>query len=94
MCHRTVWCPPKKEGGQLDDSVAVAQKLTDVPLDYLVYPQTEGNQGLPNGTSTTPRPVGAIKGTPRCMEQHTKQTLSTLKFRDSATTPSKCLRDI
>jgi hypothetical protein len=55
-----------------------------------MHPQTEGNQGLPNGISTAPRPLGAIKGTPRRIEQNTKHTLSTLQLHDHAS--EVCLR--
>jgi hypothetical protein len=82
---------PKKEGSQSGDSMAVAQWLSGAPSDSLVHPQIEGNQGLQNRTSTDPRPLGAIKGTPRHMEQYTKHILSTLQLRDSTTMPLKCL---
>jgi hypothetical protein len=82
---------PKKEGSQSGDSMVVAQWLSGVPPDSPMHPQIEGNQGLPNRTSTDPRPLRAIKGTPRRMEQYTKHTLSTLQLRDSSTTPLKCL---
>jgi hypothetical protein len=45
---------------------------TDCP----VRPRTEGNKSLPNGTPTTLSCLGAIKGTPRRMEQDTKQSLN------------------
>jgi hypothetical protein len=44
-----------------------------------VHPRTEGNQGLTNGAPTAPRSLGAIKGTPRCMDQHTKHPLNILQ---------------
>jgi hypothetical protein len=59
-----------------------------------VHPRIEGNQRLPNGTPMAPRPLGAIKGTPRRMEQYTKHSKSTLQLWNFATTPSKCLREI
>jgi hypothetical protein len=62
--------------------------------DYLVRPQTEGNQSLPNGTPTAPSYHGAIKGTPRCMEQKTKHPLNILQCLDFASTRSfHCDRD-
>jgi hypothetical protein len=51
-------------------------------------PQTEGNNGLPNGAPTTPSCLGAIKGTPRRMEQYTKPPLNILRHLDSASTHS------
>jgi hypothetical protein len=53
-----------------------------------VHPQIEGNQSLPNGALTAPRSLGAIKGTPRCMELHTKHPLNILQYRDFTNTQS------
>jgi hypothetical protein len=86
--------PTRKGKRQSDYSVVVADRVSGVPPDCAVHPRTEGNQRLLNGTSTTPRPLRVIKGTPRRMEQNTKYTLSTLQFRDSVTKPSKFLREI
>jgi hypothetical protein len=47
----------------------------------LVHPQTEDNQGLPNGALTYPSSLGAIKGTPRRMKFHTKHQLNILQHR-------------
>ena len=41
-------------------------------------PTTEGKDGLPDLFSTAPSCLGAIKGTPRRMEEDTKHTLSIL----------------
>jgi hypothetical protein len=49
-----------------------------------MHPRTEGNQGLPNGAPTTPRSLGAIKGTPRRIELKTKHPLNILQYRDFA----------
>ena len=38
-----------------------------------VHPTTEGKKGLPDLLSTAPSYLGAIKGTPRRMEEDTKQ---------------------
>jgi hypothetical protein len=43
-----------------------------------VRPTTEGKDGLPDLFSTAPSCLGAIKGTPRRMEENTKQLLSIL----------------
>jgi hypothetical protein len=51
-----------------------------------VYPRTEGNQSLTNGAPTVPSSLGAIKGTPRRMEQHTEHPLNILQHRDFANT--------
>jgi hypothetical protein len=41
-----------------------------------VHPTTEGKNGLPDLRSTAPSCLGAIKGTPRRMEENTKHPLS------------------
>jgi hypothetical protein len=46
--------------------------------DCSVRQSTEGKICLPGLLSTAPSCLGAIKGTPRCMEEHTKHSLSTL----------------
>jgi hypothetical protein len=46
--------------------------------DCPVRPTTEGKDGLPDLFSTAPSCLGAIKGTPRRMEEYTKQPLSNL----------------
>jgi hypothetical protein len=44
---------------------------------------TEGKDSLPGLLSTAPSYLGAIKGTPRRMEEHTKHTLSILDHSHS-----------
>jgi hypothetical protein len=56
--------------------------------DCLVHHSTEGKDGLPNWSPTAPSCLGAIKGTPRHMEEHTKLTRNILKHLDSAFTQS------
>jgi hypothetical protein len=46
--------------------------------DCPVRPMTESKDGLPDLFSTAPSCLGAIKGTPRRMEEKTKHSLSTL----------------
>jgi hypothetical protein len=48
-------------------------------LDSPVHPRTEGNQSLPNGAPMAPMSLGAIKGTPRRMDLHTKHPLNILQ---------------
>jgi hypothetical protein len=52
--------------------------------DCPVRPRTEGNYCLPNGAPTAPSCLGAIKGTPRRMEQYTKHLLNILRQRELA----------
>jgi hypothetical protein len=60
--------------------------------DYPVRQRTEGKNCLPNGAPTAPSYLGAIKGTPRRMEQHTKPPLNILRRLDSASThPDHCV---
>jgi hypothetical protein len=54
--------------------------------DCLMHQQTEGKNCLPNGAPTAPCCLGAIKGTPRHMEQDTKPPLNILRHLDSAST--------
>jgi hypothetical protein len=51
--------------------------------DCPVRQATEGNDCLPGMHSTAPSCLGAIKGTPRRMEGHTKHSLSTLDHSHS-----------
>jgi hypothetical protein len=60
-----------KEINRAPDSVRCAP-------DCPVRPTTEGKDGLPDLFSTAPSCLGAIKGTPRRMEEDTKHSLSTL----------------
>jgi hypothetical protein len=86
--HRTVRCAPDcpvrqicngrqrsaapvKERNRAPDSVRCAP-------DCPVRPTTEGKDGLPDLFSTAPSCLGAIKGTPRRMEELPKHSLSTL----------------
>jgi hypothetical protein len=61
----------------------------------LVRPQIEGNYCLPYGAPTAPSYLGAIKGTPRHMDQYTKHLLNILICRDLAFTHLiHCVRDL
>ena len=55
-----------KEINRAPDSVRCAP-------NFPVHPTTEGKDGLPDLFSTAPSCLGAIKGTPRRMEEKTKQ---------------------
>jgi hypothetical protein len=60
-----------------------------------VHQPTEGKNCLLNGDPTAPSCLGAIKGTPRHMEQHTKPPLDILRHLDSANMhPDTCDRDL
>ena len=62
---------PFKERNRAPDSVRCAP-------DCPVHQSTEGKISLPDLLSTAPSCLGAIKGTPRRMEEKTKQLLSIL----------------
>jgi hypothetical protein len=49
-----------------------------------VHHPTEGKFGLPSWPTTAPSCLGAIKGTPRRMEEGTKHSLSILRLSHSA----------
>jgi hypothetical protein len=51
--------------------------------DCPVRQSTEGKNCLPGMLSTAPSCLGAIKGTPRRMEENTKHSLSIPKHQDS-----------
>jgi hypothetical protein len=62
------------------------QWLSGGAPDCPVHHSTEGRNCLPSWSPTAPSCLGAIKGTPRRMEQHTKHSLSKLRHPDSAPT--------
>jgi hypothetical protein len=47
-----------------------------------VHQSTEGKISLPDLLSTAPSCLGAIKGTPRRMEENTKHSYNILKHQD------------
>jgi hypothetical protein len=84
--HRTVRCTPDSvrcANGSQAPTVGFARKgkksapdSVRCAPDYLVRQATEGKICLPGMLSTAPSCLGAIKGTPRCMEDNTKHSLS------------------
>jgi hypothetical protein len=63
--------------------------------DCPVRHPTKGKNCLPIGSPTAPSYLGAIKGTPRRMEQNTKHSLNILRHLDSASTHlDRCVRDL
>jgi hypothetical protein len=78
--HRTVRCA--------NDSKAVNSRLRQIRKEIRigqcpVRQATEGKNCLPGLLSTAPSCLGAIKGTPRRMEEETKHSLSTLDHSHS-----------
>ena len=77
-----------KEGNRAPDSVRCAP-------DCPVRPTTEGKDGLPDLFSTAPSCLGAIKGTPRRMNESLKHSLSILRHPDSVPAHSfRWVRDL
>jgi hypothetical protein len=71
------------------------QWLSGGAPDCPVHHSTEGRNCLPNWSPTAPRCLGAIKETPRCMEEMTKHSLSILRHPDSAPTHLiRCVSDL
>jgi hypothetical protein len=64
------------------------QWLSGGTLDCPVRHPTEGNFGLPRLPPMAPSYLGAIKGTPRCMEETPKHSLIILRHQDSILTHS------
>jgi hypothetical protein len=70
---------PKKEA---NPALFMSGGAPDCPIRQW----TEGKNCLPNGVPTAPSCLGAIKGTPRHMEQNIKPLLNILRRLDSAST--------
>jgi hypothetical protein len=88
--HRTVRCATGVGGcnGRLRQKrkeIARCSMSGSAP-DCPVRPRTEDNNGLPNGAPTTSSCLGAIKGTPRRMEQNNKHPLNILRRQHFAYT--------
>jgi hypothetical protein len=63
--------------------------------DSPVHHSTEGRNCLPSWSPTAPSCLGAIKETPRRMEEYTKHSLSILRLPDSAPTHLiRCVSDL
>jgi hypothetical protein len=71
---------PEKEGDRASDN------YSDCPVHH----PTEGKFGLPSWPPTAPSCLGAIKGTPRRMEESPKHSLRILRHPDSAPAHSLC----
>jgi hypothetical protein len=84
--HRTVRCAPDSvrcANGSQAPTVGFARKGKKSAPDCLVHQVTEGKICLPGILSTAPSCLGAIKGTPRRMEEYTKHPLSILDHSHS-----------
>ena len=82
--HRTVsGAPTDPEDQRSDASEKEGDRAPDSYSDCPVHHPTEGKFGLPSWPPTAPSCLGAIKGTPRCMEELPKHSLSILRLQDS-----------
>jgi hypothetical protein len=83
--HRTVRCAPDSvrcANGSGPSTVGCATEGKKSAPDCPVRQATEGMNCLPGMLSTAPSCLGAIKGTPRRMEENTKHSLSIPKHQD------------
>jgi hypothetical protein len=107
--HRTVRCAPDSvrcaigpEAATVDCALFGRQSrtgqlqwLSSGAPDCSVHHTTEGKISLPRLSSTAPSCLGAIKGTPRRMEETSKHSLSILGRPDSVPAHLfRCVRDL
>jgi hypothetical protein len=95
--HRTVRCAPDMSGAPTAPRMptvdcAVYGKKSGTghvrcAPDCLVRQSTEGKISLPRLLSTAPSCLGAIKGTPRRMEEYTKHSYNIPKHQDIDSAP-------
>jgi hypothetical protein len=88
--HRTVRCANRSRGPTIGcakygmrSRTRQLQGLSGGAPDCPVHHSTEGKDGLPNWSPTAPSCLGAIKGTPRRMEENTKLSRNILRLLDS-----------
>jgi hypothetical protein len=87
--HRTLSGAPTDPEDQRSDAPDMeGDRAPDNYSDCPVHHPTEGKFGLPSWPPTAPSCLGAIKGTPRRMEEDTKLTRNILRYLDSAFTQS------
>jgi hypothetical protein len=94
--HRTVSGVPTSPEEQQSDALDMeGDRAPDMNSGCLVHDSAEDRNCLPSWSPTTPSCLGAIKGTPRCMEEYTKHSLSILRHPNSAPTHLiRCVSDL
>jgi hypothetical protein len=87
--HQTVRCANRPRGPTVECAkfgrrlrTEQLQWLSGGAPDYPLHHPTEGKFGLPSWPPTAPSCLGAIKGTPRCMEKLPKLTRNILRLPD------------
>jgi hypothetical protein len=75
--------PTDLEDQRLDALEKEGDRAPDSYSDCPVHHPTEGNLGLPCWSPMAPSCLGAIKGTPRRMEESPKLTRNILRLQDS-----------
>jgi hypothetical protein len=78
--------PKSQRSASLEKERNRALFMSGGALDCPVRQPAEGKNCLPNGDPTASSCLGAIKGTPRRMEQYTKPPLNILRRLDSVST--------
>jgi hypothetical protein len=87
--HQTVSGAPTGSKLQWSDAPDLkGDRAPDSYRDCPVHHLTEGKFGFPSWPPTAPSCLGAIKGTPRRMEELPKHSLSILRLQDSNFTHS------
>jgi hypothetical protein len=85
--HRTVFgaptAPRRQRSASPDKERDPHRTVSGGAPDCPVRQATQGKTCLPGLLSTAPSCLGAIKGTPRHMEENTKHSLSTLDHSHS-----------
>jgi hypothetical protein len=93
---RTVSGAPTSPEEQRSDAPDMEEyRVPDMNSGCPVHHSTEGRNCLPSWSPTTSSCLGAIKGTPRRMEQYTKHSLSILRHPNTAPTHLlRCVSDL
>jgi hypothetical protein len=88
LVHRTAASSSREGNCQSDSLLCTVRWRTG----QSGAPTNKEGWELPNEAPTAPRPLGAIKGTPRRMKQYTNPPLNILRRLDSTSThPDHCV---
>jgi hypothetical protein len=91
-------CPMRQSAQRINGRICQIWKEIAHRTVYRTCPvrhSTEGRNCLPSWSPTAPSSLGAIKGTPRRIEEQPKHSLSILRLQDSNSTHSiLCVSDL